>query len=757
MAEEHDLNAPLDNADARPAASVDRRKNGVPSRMRSHPGNVPILPQTKLCPHCPAKFTRTTHLNRHMRTHTNERVHHCDTCDAQFTRSDLLTRHKRTCGDPTNAQRTRRKSCKSCADSKIKCDLQQPCSKCKSRGRDCIYLPVGGAPAGPSNNTTPPSDESSDTAVNGNTPPEDKSAETSKSPEDIHRVFTGLGLSNRPTSPAPTESTLSTYVSEFDPVSSHLSNRYSNDMFQPFFNTLFSTAEEPADEYARAATPQPSTAREPDPPPIRYDTIDMPPNPPPLAWGGEVETMLQGFYVAQPDYRPPLPAFPPTHVAMPQPMNANGMPPKVELHQYMYLFVSTFLDQMPIAHGPTLQVKDMSIVLICAMKACGALYLKTRAANNYIKVKLEDAREQLMTEFAKNSTDRVEQSNLILAVVLLQTIALFHQSLEQRETATMYHGMLVMMIRHSSLIAENAAWVPPDLNKTPLETAWREWARHETTKRALLLSWMQDNCHVIYFGLPPMYHKGEMSVCLPCEDALWKATSASEWYLLLQDATPAYGDINARLTGVSTQTALAQLMQPRPVNNPTHLNPFAHLLLIHAILKDLSSPLLPGDANACPAAAAASPEERVEQHVYMMQFGLHNWLQSWLASPDLLAVTTSENEEPPYLFNALPYYWLGQVSLLAYQEGIPPFEHGPSATNTSEVRFRMTKLWLRHIRGFLRRNDQEPTLFWDQLMQIRLHNCVVDICVPDHEGLLGFFQDQQGKHPRRASLSVRSC
>ncbi|KAG1716094.1 hypothetical protein ID866_1066 [Astraeus odoratus] len=59
-------------------AVVEYRKDGTVSKMRSHKGNIPILPQTKLCPHCPAKFTRTTHLNRHLRTHTGERLHRCD-------------------------------------------------------------------------------------------------------------------------------------------------------------------------------------------------------------------------------------------------------------------------------------------------------------------------------------------------------------------------------------------------------------------------------------------------------------------------------------------------------------------------------------------------------------------------------------------------------------------------------------------------------------------------------------------------------
>lgn len=54
-------------AAASPIDMVEYKKDGTVSRMRSHRGNVPQLPQTKLCPFCPAKFTRTTHLNRHLR------------------------------------------------------------------------------------------------------------------------------------------------------------------------------------------------------------------------------------------------------------------------------------------------------------------------------------------------------------------------------------------------------------------------------------------------------------------------------------------------------------------------------------------------------------------------------------------------------------------------------------------------------------------------------------------------------------------
>lgn len=133
-------------SDQKPAMSlppsppaVEYKKDGSVSRMRSHRGNIPQLPQTKLCPYCPAKFTRTTHLNRHLRNREpsilpvvllvrradahpinqipmsvfivvrcgfhgptsswSDLIVFSKVCHAQFTRSDLLARHKRSCGE----------------------------------------------------------------------------------------------------------------------------------------------------------------------------------------------------------------------------------------------------------------------------------------------------------------------------------------------------------------------------------------------------------------------------------------------------------------------------------------------------------------------------------------------------------------------------------------------------------------------------------------------------------------------------------
>lgn len=47
-----------------------------------------------LCSKCPKRYARLTHLNDHMRSHSQQRDFVCITCDKTFRRSQELTRHK---------------------------------------------------------------------------------------------------------------------------------------------------------------------------------------------------------------------------------------------------------------------------------------------------------------------------------------------------------------------------------------------------------------------------------------------------------------------------------------------------------------------------------------------------------------------------------------------------------------------------------------------------------------------------------------
>ena len=125
------------------------------------------------------------------------------------------------------------------------------------------------------------------------------------------------------------------------------------------------------------------------------------------------------------------------------------------------LFFSSFVKQMPVVHPSTWSPSRTSPLLVGAMQACGALYVKTRTANAFIASTLAQARDPLVAQFvradgfipetapssllsqAKETATLSDRIYTILAVALLQTLGLFHQHPEQRSTAMTYHSMLV--------------------------------------------------------------------------------------------------------------------------------------------------------------------------------------------------------------------------------------------------------------------------------------------------------------------------
>ncbi|KAK0723386.1 hypothetical protein B0T26DRAFT_852999 [Lasiosphaeria miniovina] len=57
--------------------------------------HIVVKPKRFQCAHCQRLFARLEHLQRHERTHTQERPFLCSQCGSRFTRSDLLIRHER--------------------------------------------------------------------------------------------------------------------------------------------------------------------------------------------------------------------------------------------------------------------------------------------------------------------------------------------------------------------------------------------------------------------------------------------------------------------------------------------------------------------------------------------------------------------------------------------------------------------------------------------------------------------------------------
>lgn len=159
---------------------------------------------------------------------------------------------------------------------------------------------------------------------------------------------------------------------------------------------------------------------------------------------------------------------------------------------------------------------------------------------------------------------------------------------------------------------------------------------------------MHDCCHCIYFALPPSYHPSEVGLNLPCEDTLWQARNSTDWFMALQAASP-YGDLHIRLTGASIPHTLSTLAATQTLDD-THVapNPFAHFVLIHAILRHLFVVCV-NDCMVKPAAGGPS-DVSASHEIYGLQYALHNWLRSWHSSPELPRVEDGI-DEPPFVHN----------------------------------------------------------------------------------------------------------
>ncbi|KAI9452632.1 hypothetical protein BJY52DRAFT_1214482 [Lactarius psammicola] len=252
---------------------------------------------------------------------------------------------------------------------------------------------------------------------------------------------------------------------------------------------------------------------------------------------------------------------------------------------------------------------------------------------------------------------------------------------------------------------------------------------------------------------------------------------AHYWAQLVLSPSP-YGGIEKRIHSVPMPRALVAvgLEGPHMTANPSASPGFPQEL---TAARELISP---------GASPTADGEEQVNEHVHAMPLlALHRWLQMWLKTPN-----ASPNAIPPggtetgqrttgLMSDPLPFYWLAQLLLLAFQEGLPPFRkreaspassaESPSLSSVSSpvplptlpptyrahslspgtyrenqalaegvanatpdaAQFRLIKSWLHHIRLFLRRSQGSPTVVWDELMKIRLSGWQEDAAASSHQ------------------------
>ncbi|KAJ5320595.1 hypothetical protein PENANT_c033G06324 [Penicillium antarcticum] len=189
-----------------------------------------------------------------------------------------------------------------------------------------------------------------------------------------------------------------------------------------------------------------------------------------------------------------------------------------------------FHAQLPILHQPTFAADRTPALLILAIMAIGAATLDkihgeaaTEAAAELASFIAWHLRWEIFmdADFRPPARLWVFQSLLLLEVYekLFSTRAL-------HERAHIHHDTTLTLMRRGSSLIGSSSFDTPETKEE--DESWSTWIKAEATRRVAFAAFVLDSTHATMFGHSAKMVAHELRLPLPCDEALWAATSAAE-------------------------------------------------------------------------------------------------------------------------------------------------------------------------------------------------------------------------------------
>ncbi|GES64015.1 C2H2 finger domain protein [Aspergillus terreus] len=207
-----------------------------------------------------------------------------------------------------------------------------------------------------------------------------------------------------------------------------------------------------------------------------------------------------------------------------------------------------FHAQLPILHRPTFVADQAPNLLLLAVIAIGAATLDrihgaeiTEAASELANFIIWHLRWEIFMDADFRPPAKLW---VFQALLLLEVYEKMYSTRAMHERAHIHHDTtLTLMRRGSSLIGRSAFDSPASMRddrpvrsasgsvSTPdfaADESWTHWIKAEATRRVAFAAFVLDSTHATMFGHSAKMVAHELRLPLPCDEALWSATSASE-------------------------------------------------------------------------------------------------------------------------------------------------------------------------------------------------------------------------------------
>lgn len=212
------------------------------------------------------------------------------------------------------------------------------------------------------------------------------------------------------------------------------------------------------------------------------------------------------------------------------------------MQTYISSYWVHFHPQLPILHKPTFNASTCPELLLLSIMCLGASCLEknyghevTQACSALSNFLAWHLRWELFMDADFRPPAKLW---IFQGLLLLEIFEKMYSTRPLHERAHIHHATtLTLMRRGSSLIGRSAMDSPPSIRdgksgslggaNTPDEW-WNHWITNEATRRAAFAAFVMDSIHATMFGHSAVMVAHEMRLPLPCDEALWSATSSSE-------------------------------------------------------------------------------------------------------------------------------------------------------------------------------------------------------------------------------------
>ena len=212
------------------------------------------------------------------------------------------------------------------------------------------------------------------------------------------------------------------------------------------------------------------------------------------------------------------------------------------MQTYISSYWVHFHPQLPILHKPTFNASACPDLLLLSIMCLGASCIEKTYSYD-IAQKCSQLSNflawHLRWEIFMDADFRPPAKLWIFqALLLLEVFEKMYSTRPLHERAHIHHATtLTLMRRGSSLIGRSAMDSPPSIKDGKNGHAgtahsqdewWNHWITNEATRRAAFAAFVMDSIHATMFGHSAVMVAHEMRLPLPCDEALWSATSGSE-------------------------------------------------------------------------------------------------------------------------------------------------------------------------------------------------------------------------------------